>query len=91
MGAGDSFARLRKAYDKRVRPLFDPIRGGDYLVNKPMSAEMLVRCLGGEMFAHPASIVEAIEQDSEVLALVRRYGKGLATYEEVREAVSAIC
>jgi len=60
-------------------------------MNKPMSAEMLVRCLGGEMFAHPASIVEAIEQDSEVLTLVRRYGKGLATYEEVREAVSAIC
>lgn len=57
----------------------------------PMSAEMLVRCLAGEMFAYPGDVVEAIKEDSEVLALVRRYGKGLATYEEVRDAVSAIC
>lgn len=58
---------------------------------RPMSAEMLVRCLAGEMFSHPEMIVEAIQEDQETLALVRRYGRGLATYEEVREAVSAIC
>jgi hypothetical protein len=43
------------------------------------------------MFAYPGDVVDAIKEDSEVLALVRRYGKGLATYEEVRDAVSAIC
>lgn len=58
---------------------------------RPMSAEMLVRCLAGEMYALPEMIVEAIQEDQETLALVRRYGRGLATYEEVREAVSAIC
>lgn len=58
---------------------------------RPMSAEMLVRCLAGEMYALPEMILEAIREDEETLALVRRYGRGLATYEEVREAVSAIC
>ena len=52
---------------------------------------MLVRCLAGEMFAHPADIVEAIQEDQEVLSIVRKYGKGLISYEEVRDAVSAIC
>jgi len=60
-------------------------------MSKPMSAVSLVSCLAGEMFADPALIVEAIREDEEVLALVRQYGKGNATYEEVREAVSAIC
>ena len=58
---------------------------------RPMSAEMLVRCLAGEMYSHPEMILEAIREDEETLALVRQYGRGLATYEEVREAVSAIC
>lgn len=57
----------------------------------PMSAVMLIESLAGEMFSHPEMIVEAIQEDQETLALVRRYGRGLATYEEVREAVSAIC
>lgn len=60
-------------------------------MSKPMSAVSLVSCLAGEMFADPALIVEAIREDEEVLALVRQYGKGNATYEQVREAVSAIC
>lgn len=57
----------------------------------PMSAVSLVSCLAGEMFADPELIIEAIQEDQQVLALVRQYGKGLASYEEVREAVSAIC
>ena len=60
-------------------------------MSKPMSAVSLVSCLAGEMFADPALIVEAIREDEDVLALVRQYGKGRATYEQVREAVSAIC
>lgn len=56
-----------------------------------MSAPTLILCLAGEMDSLPALIVEAIQEDPDTLALVRRYGKGLATYEEVREAVSAIC
>jgi hypothetical protein len=60
-------------------------------MNKPMSAELLVMCLAGEMYAYPADIVEVIKEDKEVLSLVRQYGKGLATYEQIRDAVSAIC
>lgn len=56
-----------------------------------MSAPMLIQCVAGELLAHPAEIVELIREDEEVLAIVRRYGKGLATYEEVRDAVCAIC
>ena len=56
-----------------------------------MPAPTLIQCLAGEMDSLPALIVEAIQEDPDILALVRRYGKGLATYEEVREAVSAIC
>lgn len=56
-----------------------------------MSAENLVLCLAGEMLAHPADIVQAIQEDEETLALVRKFGKGEASYEEVRDAVSAIC
>jgi hypothetical protein len=56
-----------------------------------MSAVSLVSCLAGEMDSLPDLVLEAIQEDEEVLALVRQYGKGLATYEEVREAVGAIC
>ena len=56
-----------------------------------MSAPMLIQCLAGEMYAHPEIVIEAIKEDPDTLTLVRQYGKGLATYEEVREAVSAIC
>lgn len=60
-------------------------------MSKPMSAVNLIQCLAGEIFSDPALIVEAIKEDEEVLALVRQYGKGHATYEEVLEAVGAIC
>lgn len=66
-------------------------REGGGVMSKPMSAVSLISCLAGEIGSLPDLIVEAIKEDSEVLALVRQYGKGGATYEQVREAVSAIC
>ena len=60
-------------------------------MTKPMSAPMLIRCLSGELFAHPEMIVEAIKQDPDTLALVREYGAGRVEYEEVLNAVCAIC
>lgn len=57
----------------------------------PMSAVSLVSCLAGEMDSLPELVLEAIKEDESVLALVRQYGKGEATYEEVLEAVGAIC
>ena len=56
-----------------------------------MSAVNLIQCLAGEMFCHPADVVHAIQEDEEARALIRRYGRGEVSYEEVREAVNAIC
>ena len=60
-------------------------------MDKPMSAVSLISCLAGEIGSLPDLIVEAIREDEEVLALVHSYRKGEATYEQVLEAVSAIC
>ena len=56
-----------------------------------MSAPMLIQCLAGELYTDPALLVETIREDDSALAIVRQYGRGRATYEEVRDAVSAIC
>lgn len=60
-------------------------------MSKPMSAVSLISCLAGELYTDPALLVESIKEEESVLSLVRAYGKGGATYQEVLEAVSAIC
>jgi hypothetical protein len=60
-------------------------------MNKPMSAPDLIQCLAGELLTDPALLVEAIKEEESVLAIVRQYGRGQISYEEVRDAVSAIC
>ena len=59
--------------------------------SKPMAGDVLVSCLAGEVFAHPAIALETIRENEEVLDKVRQYGRGLATYEEVREIFLAYC
>ena len=60
-------------------------------MSKPMSAPDLIQCLAGELLTDPALLVEAIKEDDSALAIVRQYGRGQISYEEVRDAVSAIC
>jgi len=60
-------------------------------MNKPMSAPDLISCLAGELLTDRALLVETIREEESVLAIVRQYGRGQISYEEVREAVSAIC
>jgi len=55
-----------------------------------MSATTLMLCLSGELLTNPAFLVEAIKSDDEMLSLVRQYGKGEATYQEVLEALNAL-
>lgn len=55
-----------------------------------MSAENLILCLAGELYTDPALLVESIKEEESVLSLVRAYGKGGATYQEVLKAVGAI-
>ena len=60
-------------------------------MTKPMSAENLILCLAGDIESFPALVLETIKEDQDVLAIVRQYGKGQITYEEVLNAVSSIC
>jgi hypothetical protein len=60
-------------------------------MNKPMSATNLIQCLAGELLTDPALLVEAIKEDDSALAIVRQFERGQISYEEVRNAVSAIC
>lgn len=52
---------------------------------KPMSAVNLVQCLAGEHLAMPEMMLEAIKENEDFLAIVRQYGAGKATYEQVLE------
>jgi cell fate (sporulation/competence/biofilm development) regulator YlbF (YheA/YmcA/DUF963 family) len=60
-------------------------------MSKPMSAPDLIQCLAGELLTDPALLVEAIKEDDSALAIVRQFERGQISYEEVRDAVSAIC
>lgn len=57
-------------------------------MSKVMSAPDLVQCLAGEAYTLPALALETIKSEPDLLALVRQYGKGRATYEEVKELFS---
>lgn len=62
-------------------------------MSKPrvMSAPDLIQCLSWDLLTDPALLVETIREEESALALVRKYGRGEASYIEVREAVSAVC
>lgn len=68
-----------------------PARESGRIVSKPMSAPDLISCLAGELLTDPALLVETIKEDDNALAIVRQYGRGQITYEEVLNAVTAIC
>lgn len=54
---------------------------------KPMSAVNLIQCLAGEMLVDPALMVETIKEDQDLLRVVRSYGAGDFTYEQVLDTV----
>ena len=60
-------------------------------MTKPMSAPDLIQCLAGELLIDRALLVETIREEESALAIVRQYGRGQISYEEVLNAVSAIC
>jgi hypothetical protein len=60
-------------------------------MKKPMSAENLILCLCGELFTDPNGLVDLIKEDEETRAIVRLYGQGKATYDQVLKKVTAIC
>lgn len=50
---------------------------------KPMSATNLILCLSGEMEIDPGLIVETIKQYPDLMRVIRSYGAGDFTYEQV--------
>jgi hypothetical protein len=56
-------------------------------INKPMSAVMLVQCLAGELLVDPALLVETIKEEEDLLRVVRSYGVGDFTYEQVLDTI----
>jgi hypothetical protein len=56
-------------------------------INKPMSAVMLVQCLAGELLVDPALLVETIKEEEDLLRVVRSYGAGDFTYEQVLDTI----
>ena len=50
---------------------------------KPMSVSNLILCLSGEMEIDPGLIVETIKEDPDLMRVIRSYGAGDFTYEQV--------
>ena len=56
-------------------------------MTKVMSAKDLILCLSGELLVDPALLVETIREEEDLTRLVRSYGAGDFTYEEVKDTL----
>lgn len=54
---------------------------------KPMSAVNLIQCLAGEIEIDPALLVETIKEEEDLLRVVRSYGAGDLTYDQVMDTI----
>ena len=55
--------------------------------DKPMSSTHLILCLSGDMEIDPSLIVETIKEDPDLMRVMRSYGAGDFTYEQVLDTV----
>jgi hypothetical protein len=56
-------------------------------MSRPMSAPDLIQCLAGELLVDPALLVETIREEEDLTRLVRSYGAGDFTYEQVKDTL----
>jgi hypothetical protein len=56
-------------------------------MSRPMSAPDLIQCLAGELLVDPALLVETIREEEELTRLVRSYGAGDFTYDQVKDTL----
>ena len=56
-------------------------------MSRPMSAPNLIQCLAGELLVDPALLVETIREEEELTRLVRSYGAGDFTYQQVKDTL----
>lgn len=54
---------------------------------KRMSVKDLILCLSGELLVDSALLVETIRGDEDLTRLVRSYGAGDFTYEQVKDTL----
>jgi hypothetical protein len=52
-----------------------------------MNIKDLILCLSGELLVDPALLVETIREEEELTRLVRSYGAGDFTYEQVKDTL----
>ena len=56
-------------------------------ISKPMGAVNLIACLAGDLLTDPALLVETIQEDSDLLRVVRSYRDGDFTYDQVLDTI----
>jgi hypothetical protein len=56
-------------------------------MNKVMSAVDLIQCLAGELEIFPALLVETIQEDQDLLRVIKSYREGDFTYDQVLDTV----
>jgi hypothetical protein len=64
-------------------------RGG-YLMNTVMSAGDLIASLAGELLVDPALLLEMVREDQDAVRVIRSYGAGDFTYEQVLDTLKEL-
>ena len=54
---------------------------------RPMNIKDLILCLSGELLVDPALLVETIREEEDLTRLIRSYGAGDFTYEQVKDTL----
>lgn len=56
----------------------------------PMSAGDLIASLAGELLVDPALLLEMVREDQDALRVIRSYGAGDFTYEQVLDTLKEL-
>lgn len=54
---------------------------------KPMNPTMLIQCLSGDLLADPELVLETIRESEDLLRVVRSYGAGDFSYDDVLDTI----
>jgi hypothetical protein len=56
----------------------------------PMSAGDLIASLAGELLVDPALLLEIVREDQDAVRVIRSYGAGDFTYEQVLDTIKEL-
>jgi len=59
-------------------------------MNTVMSAGDLIACLAGELLVDPALLLEMVREDQDAVRVIRSYGAGDFTYEQVLDTLKEL-